>query len=101
MKKTVLILLISIIISSCNLGNKKNSCQKEFRENLEYLRAYSFNKDETYSMPEVEKKIEYLEAKSGIKNKDQGNIIGKFIVTKEDILNWENWLNEECVKKSD
>ncbi len=100
MRKIVLILLVCIIYS-CNLGNKNGDCNKEFRENLRYLKQYSLNKDDTYAIKEVENKIEFLETQSGIETQDKGNIIGRFIVTEDDINNWEKWLKEKCDIKSD
>jgi hypothetical protein len=97
MRKLATIALFFLVISSCVLNEKKSNCDK-FKEKLEYLRKYSIDEKNTYNLSEIEDKIEFLENQSGIKNKDQGNLIGKFIVTKEDIIHWEKWLNEKCNK---
>lgn len=97
--KKVIIFLIACIISSCNWSSKKENCHEEFRKNLRYLKEYSLNKEGTYLIKEVVEKIEFLETKSGIETEDKGNIIGRFTVTEEDILKWEEWLQKECDKK--
>lgn len=93
MKKIILNLVIALIISSCN---SKEPCNKQFKENLAFLKEYRTNKDKTYKLEEIEDKIEFLEIQSGIEAKDKGNIIGRFIVSEDDITNWENWLKKEC-----
>ncbi len=98
MKKALIFIFWMVVIPSCNWYNKQD-CNEEFKENLEYLRKYALDDSSSYSTSEIEKRIEFLESQSGIKSADQGNILGKFIVTQEDVDRWDGWLNEQCGKK--
>ena len=95
MIKLIVLTLFFFIVSSCAVNENNNKCDK-FKSNLEYLKKSIVDEDGTYNVYEIEKKIEFLESQSGIKNKDQGNLLGKFIVTQEDILLWEKWSEKNC-----
>ncbi len=94
MKKLLffLILILSFQLYSC-----KKKCQGKFKKSLTYLKEY-INPDnrETRLVIEITHNIEVLESISGILNNDQGNFLGKMIVTQTDIDKWEKWLLVQC-----
>ena len=74
--------------SSCR---EKYDCYPKFKKSLFYLKeSIKPENKKTYYVLEITKNIEVLESIAGIKNNDQGNIIGKFIVLQRDIEKWEN-----------
>ena len=80
--------------SSCR---EKYDCYPKFKKSLFYLKeSIKPENKKTYYVLEITKNIEVLESIAGIKNNDQGNIIGKFIVLQRDIEKWENLIFQKC-----
>jgi hypothetical protein len=95
MKLYIIIFALLIVMpSSCR---EKYDCYPKFKKSLFYLKeSIKPENKKTYYVLEITKNIEVLESIAGIKNNDQGNIIGKFIVLQRDIEKWENWIFQKC-----
>jgi hypothetical protein len=90
----IIFALLIVMTSSCR---EKDDCYPKFKKSLSYLKeSIKPGNKKTYYVLEITKNIEVLESIAGIKNNDQGNIIGKFIVLQRDIEKWENWIFQKC-----
>lgn len=95
--KKILSVTLYLIIISCSLNNQKKECFKDYRESLSFMKEYfESKKDTTYNIKDITKNINLLEDISGLKSEIGGDYIGKFRVTRNDIIKWEKWLDEKC-----
>lgn len=99
MKKKILI-IISIVLFSCNFNESNNNCDekyKNYKSSLLYLKEYKLHEEgKIFFLHKVASNIGFLEDQSKIKSEYQGNLIGRTRVSNKDIENWENWLSKRC-----
>lgn len=95
--KILKLIILVFILHSCNQKIKnKEKCQTYLKE-LKLLKDYSKNnKDTTYVLKDIKKKITSMENFTGIKIINQGDWLGKHEVKQEDVEAWERWFNKHC-----
>ena len=93
-------LLLFCYILSCKPNVKNNDCSekyKDYNNSLSFLEEYLEQKDTTvYNIQKITDNINLLESISEVNSEIGGEYLGKYRITKNDLVNWKKWLEEKC-----